>query len=85
MAFLLDDILLAPLKGVVFIAENVKEQAEKEFLNEDGVRQELRELYVLLDRDKISEQEFTEREEQLIDQLEAIEDYKKNGNGNGGG
>lgn len=81
MAFLLDDILLAPLKGVVFIAENVKEQAEKEFLNEDGVRQELRELYGLLDRDKISEQEFIEREEQLIDQLEAIEDYKKNGNG----
>ena len=81
MAFLLDDLLLAPLKGVVFIAEKIKEQAEGEFLNEEGVRQELRELYLLLETGKISEEKFTDREEQLVDRLEAIEEYKKNREG----
>jgi hypothetical protein len=77
MAFLLDDILLAPIKGVVSIARKIKEQAEGEFLNEEGVRQELRELYRLLETGDISEEEFTEREEQLVDRLEEIEEYKK--------
>jgi hypothetical protein len=79
MGFLLDDILLAPIKGVVFIAREIKEQAEAEFLNEEGVRQELRELYLLLETGKISEEEFTEREEQLVERLAEIEEYKKKG------
>lgn len=81
MAFLLDDILLAPIKGIVFIAEKIKEQAEGELLNEEGVRQELRELYQLLEAGQISEEEFGEREEQLVERLEAIEEYKKNKEG----
>jgi len=81
MAFLLDDLLLAPIKGVVFIAEKIKEQAEGEFLNEEGVRQELRELYQLVETEKISEEEFTQREEQLVERLEEIEEYKKNRGG----
>jgi len=81
MAFLLDDILLAPIKGVVFLGREIKEQAEGEFLNEEGVRQELRELYLLLETGEISEEEFTEREEQLVERLEEIEEYKKNREG----
>ena len=81
MAFLLDDLLLAPIKGVVWLAEKIKEQAEGEFLNEGGVRRELRELYMLLETGKISEEEFTDQEEQLVERLEAIEEYKKNREG----
>lgn len=81
MAFLLDDLLLAPIKGIMFIAEKIKEQAEGEFLNEEGIRQELRELYLLLEKGKISEEEFNDREEQLVERLEAIEEYKKNKEG----
>lgn len=78
MSFLLDDILLAPLKGVVFIADKVKEQAEGELLNEDGVRRELRELYIRLEQGRISEEAFSEQEEHLVERLEEIEEYKKN-------
>lgn len=81
MAFLLDDLLLAPLKGVVWLAEKIKEQAEGEFLNEEGVRRELRELYLLLEKGKISEEEFNDQEEQLVERMEAIEEYKKNREG----
>lgn len=77
MAFLLDDILLAPLHGVIWIAEKIHDQAMEELLDEDGVRQELRELYMLLETGKISEAEFEAREAALVERLEEIEAYKK--------
>jgi Gas vesicle protein G len=77
MAFLLDDILLAPFKGVVWIAEKIDDQAEKELLDEEGVKRQLSELYVLLETGQISEEEFDRQEEELVDRLERIEAYQK--------
>ena len=77
MAFLLDDILLAPVKGLIFIAEKIHAQAMGELLDEEGVRQELRELYMLLETGKISEAQFEEREAALVERLEDLEAYKK--------
>ena len=77
MAFLLDDILLAPLKGVVWIAEKIQEAAEKELLDEEGVKRELTELYMRLETEQITEEEFARQEEELVERLEAIEAYKK--------
>lgn len=74
MAFLLDDILLAPMKGIHFIAKKVYEVAIEE--REEGVRQELRELYQMLERGEISKEEFEEREEKLVEWLEEIEASK---------
>ncbi|MBI4530708.1 MAG: gas vesicle protein GvpG [Candidatus Latescibacteria bacterium] len=76
MAFLLDDILLAPVKGLHFIAEKVRDAAMEELLDEEGVRRELRELYTLLESGEISEEEFEEGEGELIERLEEIEAYK---------
>ena len=77
MAFLLDDILLAPLKGLVFIAEKIHTQAVEELLDEEGVRQELRELYMLLETGKLAEAEFEKREAALVERLEELEAYKQ--------
>ena len=81
MAFLLDDILLAPLNGVIFIAAQIHTQAMEELLDEDGVRQALREIYMLLETGKMSEAEFEAREAVLVERLEELEAYKQ-GNGN---
>lgn len=70
MAFLIDSFLL-------FIAENILEQAEKELMGEDEVRHDLRELYEQLESGRISEEEFEKREEDLVKRLEEIEEYKK--------
>lgn len=77
MAFLLDDIFLSPVKLVHFIAKNVYEGAMKEFLDEEGARKELRQLYRLFESSKISEAEFEMREKNLVDRLEQIEAYKR--------
>ena len=80
MAFLVDDILLFPVKGPIWVGKKIKEMAAEEILDEQGTRQELRELYMLLETGLISEEEFEEREAQLVERLEEIEEYR-NGNG----
>jgi hypothetical protein len=70
MAFLIDSFLL-------FIAENILEQAEKELMNEDEVRHDLRGLYEQLESGRITEEVFEKREEELVKRLEEIEEYKK--------
>jgi len=70
--FLIDSILLAPVKGVVWLGEKLNEVAEKE-LNDDGlIKQELMELQLRFELDEISEQEYNEKENELLDRLDAI-------------
>ena len=76
MAFLLDDILLAPIKGLAFIAGKLQDTAMEEFLGEDDVRQKLRELYMSLETGKISEEAFNKQEEELVERLEEIQALK---------
>jgi hypothetical protein len=70
--FLIDSILLAPVKGVVWLGEKLNEVAERE-LNDDGlIKQELMELQLRFELDEISEQEYNEKENKLLDRLDAI-------------
>ena len=61
----------------MFIAEKILEQAEKELMNEDEVRQDLRGLYEQLESGRITEEEFEKREEELVKRLEEIEQFRK--------
>lgn len=76
MAFLIDDILLAPIKGVQFIAKKIQEAAQEELLDEGAVRRDLTTLYMQLETGKITEEEFEQRENELVEKLEEIEEYK---------
>ena len=68
------------VQGVHLLGEEPVSQFDEEVLDEQGTRQELRELYMLLETGLISEEEFEEREAELVERLEEIEAYK-NGNG----
>ena len=81
MALLIDDILLSPFKGISFIAKKIRDMAMDEIFNEEKIREELKELYVMVERGKISEEEFDEKEEELADRLEEIMAYKKRSGG----
>ena len=74
--FLLDDILLFPVNGVVRLAERIEEAARQEFVNEaEAVRNELRETYMRLEAGKISEADFDARERKLLDRLDELETH----------
>lgn len=70
--FLLDDILLAPLKGVIWLGKKVYEVGEKELYDEGGIKEELMTLQLRFELDEISEQEYDEKERELLERLDAI-------------
>lgn len=75
MGFLTDLLtfpVLGPIKGVVWVAEKVAEQAEKELYDEDAVRGQLMELELRYDLGEIGEEEYLEAEETLLERLRVI-------------
>lgn len=71
--FLLDDILLSPLHGVLWVAREVDKAAQEELANESGrIKADLSELYLMLETGRITEEEFDAREKMLLDRLDAI-------------
>ncbi len=76
--FLVDDILLSPFKGLMFIFKEIHKEAMKEFCDEEKVYEELRRLQYLLDIGEISEKLYDRMENTLIERLQEIEEYKEN-------
>ena len=75
MGFLIDLLtfpVMGPIKGVVWIAEKVNEQAEKELYDEDAVRGKLTELELRYDLREMSEEEYLVAEEALLARLKII-------------
>lgn len=73
--FLIDDIFLAPFKGIKFIAESVHDAAQDEIANRrTSLRNELNDLYMQLEVEEITEEEFDDREEEILDRLDELDD-----------
>jgi hypothetical protein len=71
---ILDDILLFPARGVAWVVNQVHQAATHEFESEaDAVRNELRELYMMLEAGRISEEQFNAQERPLLERLDRIE------------
>ncbi|MEM0982466.1 MAG: gas vesicle protein GvpG [Planctomycetota bacterium] len=72
--FILDDILLSPLKGFLMIAKEIQEAAHGSLAGEaQQITQRLQSLYQQLEAGEITEAEFDEQEDELLDRLEEIE------------
>ena len=70
--FLIDDILLAPLNGIIWLGKKINEVAEKEFSDEGRIKEKLMELQLKFELDKISEKEYNKQEAELLARLDAI-------------
>ena len=75
--FLIDDILLAPLKGVIWIGEKLNELVEKEFSDEGRIKEKLMELQLHYELDEISDEGYNTQEKELLDRLDAIRKTKE--------
>ncbi|HBZ66696.1 MAG TPA: gas vesicle protein GvpG [Bacteroidales bacterium] len=74
---LFDDILFAPLKGIIFLAEKINEVIEKETSDEGAVKERLMALQLKFEMDEIDEVEYDKREDELLKQLENIRTENK--------
>ncbi|TEB15408.1 Gas vesicle protein G [Pelotomaculum sp. FP] len=75
--FIVDDILLSPFKGLMFVFKEIHKEVMKEFCDEEKVYEELRRLQYLLDIGEISEKMYERMENTLIERLQEIEEYKE--------
>jgi len=71
---LIDDILASPAYGIFWIFREINKIAQKELDGEgQSISEQLRNLYMQLETDRISEPEFDAQEKVLLDRLDAIE------------
>jgi Gas vesicle protein G len=66
---------LAPVRGTVWLAERIQEQAEAELYDESAIRDGLLELEAAREAGELDEDEIAEAENALIDRLTAIRGF----------
>ena len=75
---IIDDMLLAPLHGLLWIARKVNEAVEQEQeKEEEELQAQLRELHLRLEAGQLSEAEFEQQETALLDRLDALAEHKR--------
>ncbi len=82
MKFLVDLLtapVTMPLKGLVWVAEKVAENAEDQLYDENRIRGQLMELELQLDLGEIDEEGYMEAEEALLDRLRIARERKAAG------
>jgi Gas vesicle protein G len=62
---------LAPVRGTVWLAERIQEQAEAELYDEDSIRDQLMELEALNEAGEIDDEERAAAEDVLLERLVA--------------
>lgn len=60
---------LAPMKGTVWIAEQIRAQAEEEYYDPANIKKQLDEVDRLRSTGELSDEEATELEDELVDRL----------------
>ena len=76
--FLIDDILLAPIKGIIWIAEKVRDMAAEELEDTpEKLKRELLDLQMALEVEQITEAEYEKKEEDILERLESLQKEEK--------
>ncbi|MGD0460939.1 MAG: gas vesicle protein GvpG [Tepidisphaeraceae bacterium] len=72
--FLVDDILLSPFKGLVWIFRELHKAVDQECTNErDRLSDQLSKAYMMLETGQLTEAEFASLEHQVLDRLDALD------------
>ncbi|MPM42500.1 hypothetical protein SDC9_89165 [bioreactor metagenome] len=65
------------ISGLSDLFRIIYEEGEKEWMDETQYLEALNELYFELEKGYISEEEYEEKEDAILDQLKTVRDYKK--------
>lgn len=70
---LVDDLLMAPMKGILWVFEEIHKAAtEEQSARRDQIMADLSALYVSLEQGVITDAVFDAREQALLDELDAL-------------
>ncbi|MFJ8666142.1 gas vesicle protein GvpG [Streptomyces sp. NPDC093600] len=68
---------LAPVRGTAWVLDQVLLAAEREYYDPEPVRAQLARLADDLANGRIDAEEFDRREDELLDRLDEIEEYRR--------
>jgi hypothetical protein len=75
--FLVDDLLLSPVKGILWIFREIHDAAQQELAGEsEAITAALSELYMRLETGQITEGEFEAQEKVLLDRLDRLQEQE---------
>jgi len=74
---LIDDIILSPVKLVIWLGEKINDVVEKEMSDDGKIKEQLMALQLRFELDEISEEEYNKQENELLARLEAIRKAKE--------
>ncbi|MBL7176146.1 MAG: gas vesicle protein GvpG [Desulfobacteraceae bacterium] len=77
MAFIIDDILLSPIKFTMWIGKKLEEIAHAELTDESKIHEELLDLQMRYEIGEVSEETYEKEEAMLMERLEAIRKMKE--------
>jgi len=77
MAFIIDDILLSPIKLTLWLGKKLEETAHAELTDESGIHEELLNLQMRYEIGEVSEETYDKEEALLMERLEAIRKMKE--------
>lgn len=71
--FIVDDLLMAPAHGLLWIFQEIHRAAQEEMVSDaESITSELSALYMRLETGKLTEEEFAEEEKLLLARLDKI-------------
>jgi len=72
--FLVDDLLMSPVKGVLWVFKEIHDAAQQELAGEsEAITAALSELYMKLETGQITEEQFDAQEKVLLDRLDRLQ------------
>ena len=72
--FFVDDLLMSPIKGVLWVFKEIHDAAEQELAGEgEAITAALSELYMKLETGLITEEQFDAQEKVLLDRLDRLQ------------
>jgi len=77
MAFILDNILLSPLKLTVWLGKKLRESAYEEITDESKIHEELLHLQMRYEMEEIDDEKYEREETKLMERLETIRKMKE--------
>lgn len=74
--FIIDDLFMAPLKGLLFLGKKIDKIVQEEFSDEGRIKELLMELQLKFEMDEISMEEYDKGETELLEIIERIQSDK---------
>jgi len=74
---MIDDLLMLPFSGFNFVMKTLLKIAEEQYTDNAPIKERLLELQLKLEAGEISEEEYAIEEAEIIRELRAVEDRKR--------